>query len=872
MKSRKILSLILSFLVVFSVITPVSAEIFYEEKTEKNLTDGVIYKHLNLYTSTGWQNVDILEADLNNPYISASVMTSEKGLGYAENVLNLAKSKNSIGAVNGDFFSRSSWEKASSMGLVVKDGEVVSTSSKDVNGATIGFENSGAVLLDYITTDVILTLANGESVTIKDINKYDSLAEPVIYTKEFAQSTDGSFNNILEVVVTDGVVTDIRREQEGIEIPENGYVIRHLPEFDPFLSENIAVGDKVTLSVNTSLDVSNLETAMGGGTLLLKNGQKHEITHNVVGSNPRTMAGTDKSGTKLYLVTVEGRVSGSNGMTLSEMQDLALRLGMDTAINLDGGGSTTMVMRDNKANNLEVVNRLSDGSLRTVPNGLEISTSAPKGKPEKVVLKVYDTSLFKGTSRKIEIDYVLDEYGNPCENPSGTPVFTASGGTMNGNIFKAQMQGKAEISVTWGSAKGEIQFEVLDAPETLTTVPSAVYDGGEFEVFGVDKNGNKALISNDELNIKNFAKHKTITFGKAQGVLYITENNANTFEASVGTAFAYPENVAGAKYTQTTDKAMSGKQSGKLEFSFSNGEETQGAYLEFSNPINVTAGMNYLGVWVYAPCENYQALKIEGENEQGETVRATLTDSMEFSGFRYLTCKIPDSMKTIKRIYVVQNTKKGAVSSYILLDNLELLGQDIKLPYLEQSVKMPEGIKGTTISVSAEKLPRNTLLSRIYDASLTKGIENLNANLKLDLNSPQKFELSDINGMVFAVNEKGITGADKTQWSEFLSLVKSDKKTLIIGVPCDLNELPNNQGEIIREELENASKTKQVILLVAGSVNKTEKVNGITKVSVSGLKFNNAYMFKDQMKYMCYANITVAENDMSVKFERVYND
>jgi hypothetical protein len=59
--------------------------------------------------------------------------------------------------------------------------------------------------------------------------------------------------------------------------------------------------------------------------------------------HPRTMIGED--GTSLWLVTVDGRQPAlSLGMSFTELQGLARRLGLRSALNLDGGGSTTMVV------------------------------------------------------------------------------------------------------------------------------------------------------------------------------------------------------------------------------------------------------------------------------------------------------------------------------------------------------------------------------------------------------------------------------------------------------------------------------------------------------------------------------------------------
>jgi exopolysaccharide biosynthesis protein len=69
--------------------------------------------------------------------------------------------------------------------------------------------------------------------------------------------------------------------------------------------------------------------------------------------NPRTFAGVDGSG-RTYLVTADGRSTTSIGLSLDETAAVARALGMRQALNLDGGGSTTMVARG------VVVNRPSD--------------------------------------------------------------------------------------------------------------------------------------------------------------------------------------------------------------------------------------------------------------------------------------------------------------------------------------------------------------------------------------------------------------------------------------------------------------------------------------------------------------------------------
>jgi len=79
------------------------------------------------------------------------------------------------------------------------------------------------------------------------------------------------------------------------------------------------------------------------------------------GRHPRTAIGIANNGKRLLLVVVDGRRKPySDGMTLRELATLMLALGARDALNLDGGGSTTMVVENPKSGKLEIANRPSD--------------------------------------------------------------------------------------------------------------------------------------------------------------------------------------------------------------------------------------------------------------------------------------------------------------------------------------------------------------------------------------------------------------------------------------------------------------------------------------------------------------------------------
>ena len=118
---------------------------------------------------------------------------------------------------------------------------------------------------------------------------------------------------------------------------------------------------------------------IGGGPILLRNGVD-VVPHadpsgpqKRAARNPRTVVGLDASGTQLTLLIVDGRKPGiASGMTFDELATEMLQLGCKDAINLDGGGSSVMAVRDAKTGSMKILNQPTDGRERAVADVLGI--------------------------------------------------------------------------------------------------------------------------------------------------------------------------------------------------------------------------------------------------------------------------------------------------------------------------------------------------------------------------------------------------------------------------------------------------------------------------------------------------------------------
>jgi hypothetical protein len=135
--------------------------------------------------------------------------------------------------------------------------------------------------------------------------------------------------------------------------------------------QSLRVGQSVRIEKSLSLGA---RVAVGGSVQLIRGGEV--LTADNGELHPRTAIGIDRDLRLLHLVVVDGRSESSSGMTLLQLADLLRSLGDDAALNLDGGGSSTMVAKD-PAGLLGVRNSPSDGSERAVPNGLGFRYTAP---------------------------------------------------------------------------------------------------------------------------------------------------------------------------------------------------------------------------------------------------------------------------------------------------------------------------------------------------------------------------------------------------------------------------------------------------------------------------------------------------------------
>jgi len=273
-----------------------------------------------------------------------------------------------VAGVNADFYHiRRGPYQGDPIGLHILEGELVSLPSS----LSFWFDKGGRPHIAEVRSKMTAQLPGGQAEAI-GLNQARADASAVLYTPRFGPSTHTAGGTELVLSPTDRTnwlplragrayfarIAEVRGAGDT-KIPPGGLVLslgpkRKLPE--------LKAGARVIVRTALSGDFSAVTTALGGGPMLVDKGKI--VAKDLTGPrHPRTAIGFSE--THLVLALVDGRQKGlSIGMRLHELADVMKQHGCTTAMNLDGGGSSTMwhVGR--------VVNSPSDGRQRALSNAL----------------------------------------------------------------------------------------------------------------------------------------------------------------------------------------------------------------------------------------------------------------------------------------------------------------------------------------------------------------------------------------------------------------------------------------------------------------------------------------------------------------------
>lgn len=462
------------------------------------------------------------------------------------NIVNLT------GGINADYFSL---QTGVPMGNLISDGKIV---TKDASGQDmIAIMENGEAFMSYATFASILTKADGTEVNIYNINKYRQPYSAYLMTEEFSDTTRASgtgYNIILGSVNGEmrlgeeltAVVESVTLDDGAVAIP-SGKLVLTIDEdapaefLDPIAS--LQVGETVKISfgaIGEDTRWNDVKLAMGsvGGRLIINGEVNPDIKNN--GAAPRTAIGIKEDGS-LILYTIDGRQSGhSYGVQLTTLANRMKELGCVEALNLDGGGSTSIVSLFPGDGVPVLRNKPSDGSERAVSTFFFLKNNLnPTGELGGLTFYPFTAYVLTGADKQFSIK-AHDTSFYPMDVPEGINFSIDTEGAQSEinsvGLFTAKDDGVVRIKAESGDISAVMDVVCLKTPTDLyltndegTTLSSAyVSEGGIFQFTAVAYGGYNRLT----------AENNDFTWSVSPEIGTIDENGlftANRFINQTGT-------------------------------------------------------------------------------------------------------------------------------------------------------------------------------------------------------------------------------------------------------------------------------------------------------------------------------------------------
>ncbi len=160
-------------------------------------------------TDSGWFNVNLVTIDLTNPSVKSTVLLPEY-ISQKATLMDLAKSEDDVvAAINGDFFDT---QGQSTLGMVVKDGEYITSSIHDDRFYTYLQLDDGRSYIAKVLGESTKLTKDGFSLDITYKNKpYLQYDRAIVFDRNWGNASIGNTNSesVIEMVVVDDTIVSI---------------------------------------------------------------------------------------------------------------------------------------------------------------------------------------------------------------------------------------------------------------------------------------------------------------------------------------------------------------------------------------------------------------------------------------------------------------------------------------------------------------------------------------------------------------------------------------------------------------------------------------------------------------------------------------
>ncbi len=344
--------------------------------TQETLAPGVIHHQFVHRVGRGDVSVHVLEIDQSRGYSIKPALALGGSIWGKSTLTEIVSRNRALAGLNANYFRKDGLP----IGSLAIDREWII--SPILHRATLSLDENGKA---YFARPVVygkLETGNArELVRVSCINQPDSLSEEgnCFYNHWWQQKVSCGEGKSCLLVDGKGLVRLKVEASESITPlqPTRSDYVLSLASRSADLS-SLQVGSKVNIRWFSAPDWSRMTHAIGGGPYLVSKGniildesaEGFTASSGIGGSAPRTAVGITAPGRLIWL-TADGRQENSVGLSLRELAQLLKEIGVTEAINLDGGGSTTMVYGN------QVINSPSDkGGLRPISTALLLYSQA----------------------------------------------------------------------------------------------------------------------------------------------------------------------------------------------------------------------------------------------------------------------------------------------------------------------------------------------------------------------------------------------------------------------------------------------------------------------------------------------------------------
>ncbi|MGY4721479.1 phosphodiester glycosidase family protein [Naumannella huperziae] len=674
----------------------------------------------------GWVTGHVMDADLTTPSLSLDVTDGGEVSGSNATVEEFARNADAVAAINGDYFDMNASDAP--IGTNVSPNEGLRTAGGGPRQAFTIRDGKAAVqsLMSGATVE-----AGGETSEIGSVNSPsfagDSLAAftPIWGTYPIGRLV-GESEPVRIVMISGGRVsantTDRGAIASGDAVPDDGAVLVGRGRAADRLA-GLAVGTEAKLTIRASEDV---DLAVGGSQRLLTDGR---VTEDNEVTAARTAIGVNRDGTAIKVITVDGRSADAHGMTIQELARFMSDLGMWNAVNLDGGGSTTLVARPAGTDDLQVINRPSDGKQRADSNALVFRSAARGSSPTGRVLRPElepaaglpepaAHGVLPGLSRTL-IGTGLD--ANLAATPAGRPVIRARAGLVrvedterSGPYDRTVVRGNrpGTTTVIYGAGRDATSAELrvfgdlqrIEASATLVPLGSAA-DTSAVRVTGIDADGNRVPVENRDIEVAASDGLTVERDGLAELVIGAREGaqsgtvtiavrgKETTLGVTVGhddrevADFADPADwkVGTARATGSLGSAT-GPEGGPalaLDFDFTTSTATRGMYAVPVTPIELPGQPRSVSLWIKGTGKGeWPRLQVTRGDQTSTNLDGALID---WTGWRKVTFPVPAGTAYPLQLTAIRFMETRSNASY--RDRLEIADLRAQVP---QSIDLPE--------------------------------------------------------------------------------------------------------------------------------------------------------------------------------------